>query len=107
MFDLQTKELADQKLRVLICNGFGTHETLEILEFCFKNNIILCRIPSYTSYKLQPCDVSVFGLLKAAYRDQVERLERGCIGAIRKEHFTYLYSRAREEALTSRNIRAG
>lgn len=37
----------------------------------------------------------------------MERLERGCVRAIRKEHFTYLYSRAREEALTSRNIRAG
>ena len=107
VFDPQTKELANHKPRVLICDGFGTHETLEILEFCFDNNIILCRLPSHTSHKLQPCDVSVFGPLKAAYRDQVERLERGCVGAIRKEHFTYLYSRAREEALTSRNIRAG
>jgi hypothetical protein len=49
----------------------------------------------------------VFGPLKAAYRDQVERLERGYIGAIGKEHFTYLYSPARNQALTSRNIRAG
>ena len=107
VFDPQTKERAGQNPRVLICDGFGTHETLEILEFCFENNIILCRLPSHSSYVLQPCDVSVFGPLKAAYRDQIERLERGCVGAIRKEHLTYLYSRAREEALTSRNIRAG
>ncbi|OBS17012.1 hypothetical protein FPOA_12469 [Fusarium poae] len=72
VFDPQTKERANQKPRVLICDGFGTHETLEILEFCFENNIILCRLPSHTSHKLQPCDVSVFGPLKAAYRDQVE-----------------------------------
>lgn len=107
MFDPQTKERANQQPRVLICDGFGTHETLEILEFCFENNIILCRLPSHTSHKLQPCDISVFGPLKAAYRDQVERLERGCVGAIGKEHFTYLYSPARNQALTSRNIRAG
>lgn len=107
VFDPQTKERANQKPRVLICDGFGTHETLEILEFCFKNDILLCRIPSHTSHKLQPCDVSVFGPLKAAYRDQVERLERGLIGTIGKEHFTYLYSPARREALTFRNIRAG
>ena len=54
----------------------------------------------------------MFGPLKAAYRDQVERLERGCVGTgcvgtIGKEHFTYLYSPARNQALTSRNIRAG
>jgi len=60
----------------LICDGFETHETLEVLEFCFENRIILCRLPSHTSHKLQPCDASVFGPLKAAYRDEVERLER-------------------------------
>ncbi|KFA56115.1 hypothetical protein S40293_00203 [Stachybotrys chartarum IBT 40293] len=107
VFDPQTRERANQKPRVLICDGFGTHETLEILEFCFENKIILCRIPSHTSHKLQPCDISVFGPLKAAYQDQVERLERGCVGTMGKEHFTYLYSPARDQALTSRNIRAG
>jgi hypothetical protein len=69
VFDPQTKEQANQKPRVLICDGFGTHETLEILEFAFENNIILCRLPSHTSHKLQPYDISVFGPLKAAYRD--------------------------------------
>jgi hypothetical protein len=107
VFDPQTVERANQKPRVLICDGFETHETLEILEFCFQNNIILCRLPSHISHKLQPCDILVFGLLKAAYRDQVERLERGYVGTIGKEHFTYLYGPARDQALTSRNIRAG
>ena len=107
VFDPQTKGLANNKPRLLICDGFGTHETLEILEFCFENNIILCRIPSHTSHKLQPCDVSMFGPLKSAYRDGLERLERGCVGTIGKEHFTYLYNPARKQAFTPRNIRAG
>lgn len=68
IFDPETKGRANNKPRVLICDGFGTHESLEILEFCFANNIILCRLPSYTSHKLQPCDVAVFGPLKTAYR---------------------------------------
>lgn len=107
VFDPQTKAIAGHKPRVLICDGFDTHEILEIMEYCFENNIILCRLPSHSSHKLQPCDVSVFAPLKDAYRDQVERLERGCVGKIGKEHFIYLYSPARERALTSRNIRAG
>ena len=49
----------------------------------------------------------MFGPLKAAYRDQVERLEREYVGIIGKENFTYLYSPVRHQALTSRNIRAG
>ncbi len=91
----------------MICDGFGTHETLEILEFCFENNILLCRLPSHTSHKLQPCDVAAFAPLKAAYRDQVDRLEQGGVNTIGKEHFTSLYSPARERAFTPKNIKAG
>jgi hypothetical protein len=68
VFDPQTKAQAQQKPRILISDGFGTHETLEILEYCFENNILPCRLPSHTSHKLQPCDVGVFAPLKAAYR---------------------------------------
>jgi hypothetical protein len=107
VFDPQTKERANKKPRILICDGFGTHETLEILEFVLENNIVLCRLPSHTSHKLQPCDIAVFAPLKAAYRDQVERLERGGVGTVGKQHFTYLYSPARERAFHQRNILAG
>jgi hypothetical protein len=100
----QTKQQANGKPRVLICDGFGTHETLEILEFCFENNIILCRLPSHTSYKLQPCDVGAFAPLKAAYRDEVERLFQGGVNTVGKEHFILLYSRSRDKAFTKRNI---
>lgn len=87
-------------------DDFGTHETLEILEFCFDNNIILCRIPSQTSYKLQPCNIAVFGPLKEAYREQVEWIERGGVNTIGKQHFTYLYSPAREKALKEKHPRS-
>ena len=107
VFDPQTKGPANQRPRVLICDGFGTHETLEILEFCFANNILLCRLPSHTSHKFQPCDVGVFAPLKTAYRDEVEQLYRGGLDTVGKEHFTSLYKPARERSLTKRNIMAG
>ena len=91
MFDPQTKARAHQKPHILISDGFGTHETLEILEFCLENNILLCRLPSHTSHKLQPCDIGVFVPLKAAYRDEAERLRRGGANTVRKEHFISLY----------------
>jgi hypothetical protein len=65
-----------------------------------------CVASPLTPHKLQPCDVGVFSPLKAAYRDQVERLYRGGVINVGKEHFTSLYSPARERALTSRNIKA-
>ena len=107
VFDPQTRGQANQKPRVLICDGFGSHETLEAQVFCFENSIILCRLPSHTSHKLQPCDVSVFTRLKDEYRDEAERLFQGGANTVGKQHFTSLYSRAREKAFTKRNIMAG
>jgi hypothetical protein len=107
VFDPQTRERADGKLRVLICDGFGTYEKLEILEHCFANKITLCRLPSHTSHKLQPCDIAVFAPLKTAYRDNAERLERGGVNTVGKQHFTSLYSPVRDTAFTKRNILAG
>lgn len=107
MFNHQTQARADGKPRVLICDGFGSHKTLEILEFCLTNNIILCRLPFYTSHKLQPCDVGPVAPLETAYRDQVKRLSRGGVDVVGKEHVTYSYSPARERALTQRSIRSG
>ena len=87
-------------------DGFGTHETLEALEFCFENNILLCRLTSHTSHKLQPCDVGVFAPLKAAYRDEADRLFQGGANTVGKQHFTCLYSPAREKAFTKKTITA-
>lgn len=92
---------------MLICDGFGTHETLEVQEFCFENKIIFCCFPSYTSYKLQLCNVSVFAFLKGFYRDEANRLFRGGANTIGKEYFISLYNPTREKAFTKRNILAG
>jgi len=48
----------------------------------------------------------VFGPLKAAYRDEAERLFQGGANTVGKQHFTSLYSPAREKAFTKRNITA-
>ncbi len=107
VFDPLTKVQANSKPRILINDGFGTHESLELMEYCYENNIILCRLPSHTSHKLQPCDVGIFGPLKTSYREEVERLYRGGSNMIGKQHFTMLYDRARRKAINPRNIMSG
>ena len=107
VFDPLTRPRAKGRPRVLINDGFATHESVELMTFCFENNILQCRLPSHTSHKLQPCDVAVFGPLKTAYREQVENLYRGGADTVGKQHFTLLYSRARDRAFTIRNIKSG
>lgn len=104
VFNPQTKARAKNNPRILINNRFGTHESLELMKFCYENNIIFCRLPSHTSHKLQPYDVSVFRPLKIAYREEVKRLYRGSSSMIGKQHFTLLCDRAQRKALSPRNI---
>lgn len=96
VFDPQTKDRVNHRPRIPINDGFGPHESLEVLQFCHENNIILYRIPSHTSHKLQPCDVAVFGPLKTTYREL--ELERGGVDTTGKRHFTLLYCQARQVA---------
>jgi hypothetical protein len=107
VFNPQTKAQANGKPRLLISDGFSTHESAEFLKFAFENDIRLLRLGSYTSHKTQPCDVGPFGPLKAAYRHKAEQLFRGGSNMIGKQHFTLLYERARNVAFTPRNIRSG
>jgi hypothetical protein len=41
VFDPLTRARANHKPRILINDGFGTHKSLELMRFCFENNIIL------------------------------------------------------------------
>ncbi|PMD28097.1 hypothetical protein NA56DRAFT_666783 [Hyaloscypha hepaticicola] len=68
----------NQKPRVLIYDSFGIHEILEILEFCFENNIILYRLSSYISHKFQSCNIRVFIPLKVVYHERTERILSPC-----------------------------
>ena len=106
VFDPLTRDRAHGRPRIPINDGFGTHESVEVLQFCFENNIVLCRLPSHTSHKLQPCDVGVFGPLKTAYREQVEQLYRGGANIVDKAHFPLLSSRARQVAFNPLNIKS-
>jgi len=107
VFEPSTRARANGRPRILISDGFERQESHDVLKFCLENNIVPCRLLSHTSHKLQPCDVSVFGPLKTAYREQVEHLERRGANAVNKEHFVLLYRRARDAALTARSIRSG
>jgi hypothetical protein len=49
----------------------------------------------------------VFGLLKTAYRDEVEHRYCGGLTNVNKEYFTDIYSYARERGMTKNSILAG
>jgi hypothetical protein len=56
--DVHTKPLAGNKPRLLISDGFGTHESLEIIEFCLLNNIILIGVARFRA-----CEMPIRGCM--------------------------------------------
>ena len=49
---------------MVICDGHGSHFTLEALKFCRANGIVLILRPPHTSHVLQCEDLLNFNLLK-------------------------------------------
>ena len=78
-----------------------------VVKYCLGHKIILCRIESHTSHKTQPLDVTVFGLLKTAYRELLDQRNRGGVNNVDEQFFILLCDQARRVAVTSRNIKSG
>jgi hypothetical protein len=67
VFDRYTKEKCRRSWRLLILDGHGSHITLDFLEYCDQNRILLAIFPSHSTYTLQPLDVVMFKPLSSAY----------------------------------------
>jgi 4-hydroxybenzoate polyprenyltransferase len=94
--------------RLLILDGHGSHETTEFMWECFKHNIHLLFLPAYTSHVLQPLDLSIFSPLKRAYRYYLGLLAlMNDSTPIGKRNFLECYKKARIDAITPTNIKAG
>ncbi|ESZ92697.1 transposase [Sclerotinia borealis F-4128] len=94
--------------RLLILNGYGSHETMPFMYRCFENNIYLLFLPPHISHALQPLDLSVFSPLKNAYRHALNNLNSLSDSTpIGKRSFLHCYQKARMEALIVHNIKAG
>lgn len=100
--------ISQERRHLLIVDGHNSHVTLEVVYKCKQVGLDLLTLPSHTSHRLQPLDVSVFGPFKRyfkRYRDAWTLKNRGR-GACKKILATWV-SKALERALTHRNITSG
>ncbi|KAF8577639.1 hypothetical protein K439DRAFT_1621954 [Ramaria rubella] len=56
---------------LLITNGHGSHEHLDIVMLAFKHKVLLYSLPPYTT-QLQPLDVGVFGPVQNVWAHQCQ-----------------------------------
>jgi hypothetical protein len=71
VFDRSTKLKAGRSYRLLILDGHGSHLTMDFIEYCDRNRILLAIYPPHSTHTLQPLDVVMFKPLSSAYSAEV------------------------------------
>jgi hypothetical protein len=95
VFDRCTKQKARRQWRLLILDGHGSHVTMDFINYCDQNKILLAIFPPHATHTLQPLDVCVFKSLSAAYSHQLTTYlyrSQGLVTVAKKDFFTLLWS---------------
>jgi len=71
VFDRETRRKARSSYRLLILDGHGSHVTMDFIEYCNDNKILLAVFPPHSTHTLQPLDVALFKPLSDAYSTQL------------------------------------
>jgi hypothetical protein len=67
MHGLQLYLIEKQKKSALILDGHGFYINMKFINYCDANKILLAIYPFYSTYTLQPLNVSLFSPLAKAY----------------------------------------
>jgi hypothetical protein len=96
VFDRSTKEKAGRSYRLLILDGHGSHLTMDFIEYCDRNRILLAVYPPHSTHTLQPLDVVMFKPFSSAYSNQVAAFMERCQGltSISKRDFYPMFMAA-------------
>jgi hypothetical protein len=71
VFDRYTRPKAGRSNRLLILDSHGSHLTIDFIEYCNQNRILLASYPPYSTHTLQPLNVVMFKPLSSAYSAEV------------------------------------
>jgi hypothetical protein len=89
---------------LLIYDGHGSHEKLELIRLAREHNIILFCLPPHTTHKLQPLDVGVFGPFQRAWSERCDEIIEDTGEEMRREDFVKEYMDVRNKTFKSTTI---
>ncbi len=106
MFDVNTKDRARRKWRLLIVDGHGSHLTRAFLRYCYLHKILVAIFPPHSTHTLQPLDVVMFKPLSSEYSKQLTtRLHRSKgLVPVKKGDFFPLFWQAWLNSFTKTHI---
>ncbi|KAJ8070928.1 hypothetical protein OCU04_001286 [Sclerotinia nivalis] len=106
-FDKYTIHRTKGKYRMLVLDGYESHESIPFQSYCKANNIICIRLPPHSSHLTQSFDVGCFGVLKRAYSCQIDGFIKAHINYIIKVEFFIAFKAVYQQSITTQNIKAG
>ena len=93
---------------LLFVDNHSSHISVEAVEFCRREGIVMVTFPPHCSHRLQPLDVSVYGPFKAAYNRALNDWMLSNAGQRpRLWHLSRLFTRAFDLSFTRSNIKKG
>lgn len=93
---------------LLLLDNHESHLSLDAIDYCRANGIVLLTFPPHTTHKLQPLDKTVFGPLKTAYSYASSNWMRNNPGSRITIHLVaHILGEAYPKAFTVPNISSG
>ena len=107
VFERETRRQARSGHRLLVLDGHGSHATMEFIDYCNDNKILLATFPSHSTHTLQPLDVGMFKPLSEAYSTELANYLQRSHGIlpVTKGDFFPLFWRAWGAAFKPQTIR--
>ncbi|KAG9194058.1 hypothetical protein G6011_04093 [Alternaria panax] len=107
VFDRETRRKARSGYRLLLLDGHGSHLTMDFINYCDANKILLAVFPPHATHTLQPLDVALFKPLSEAYSAELSKYLQNSQGLlpITKGDFFPLFWSAWHTAFKPQTIR--
>ncbi|KLO14856.1 DDE-domain-containing protein [Schizopora paradoxa] len=105
-FDPLTKDKAGGNVCVLILDGHISHLSLEFVQYCIENNIVVLVYPPHCTHALQGLDVVCFAKMKKEWHDAIDAFEDRTLQAVGKEDFLEVFGAAFLKAFDAETVKA-
>ena len=81
-FVKDTQEKAGRSRRLLILDGHSSHVNMEFIRYADKHRVIVMVLPSHTTDRLQPLDISLFSPLATTYTKHLDAYITNGLGLV-------------------------
>src|SRR5438552_649665 len=105
-FEPATKEKANGRYCLLICDGHDSHCTADFLAHCIEYKILLFLLILHSSHIIQPLDAGLFRVVKLKLSEYIAPILKLGAAKIQKSEWLEAYYPAHTDAFTVNNIKS-